>query len=336
MVEKATIRDIARLAGVSVGTASHALNNKAGVAEATRARVLEVARNLGYQPPSTTSTSIGVLMKRDRYAHFAIDPFYSYVFAGAERECQRQKINLMYASVEAESLDTSWPPFMFDNQLMGLLIVGPFPEESIRQIQEKWGHAAVLVDAYAPQLAYDSVLAESQKGAYQAISYLIEQGHQHIGLVGSHPAGYASVLERREGYQRALAAHGIADVYIEDSPLIREAVYEATRRLLERAPQVTALFACNDNVAIGAMNAATDMGRSLPDDLSIIGFDDIDLAKEVNPALTTVRVDKMAMGELAVQHLLDRLEHPVRPTLVTLLRTELVVRASVCPPGQST
>ena len=119
--------------------------------------------------------------------------------------------------------------------------------------------------------------------------------------------------------------------FIEDSPLSRAGGCNATVALLRRAPSITAFFACNDEVAIGAMNAAREMGRDIPGDLSLVGFDDIDLAQEISPTLTTVHVDKVLMGVLAVRHLRDRAENPGRPALTTTLGTTLIIRESVRP-----
>lgn len=272
-----------------------------------------------------------MLMKRDTRAHFPIDPFYSYVLAGAEQECQRQKLSLMYASVEVDERNriAVWPPMLMAQQLMGLLVVGPFPQETIVQIVDQTGQPVILVDAYSTSQQCDSIVVDNLNAADSAITYLIEQGHRHIGFVGSAPDSYPSVLQRRDAYLRVLRRHNITETYIEDSPLTREAVYDATIRLLQRAPEITAIFACNDNVAIGAMDAAHDMGLKVPRDLSIIGFDNIDLAREVKPSLTTVDVDKKLMGVLAVRYLLDRLENPSHTPLTTLLRASLVIRKSV-------
>ncbi|MBI5959734.1 MAG: substrate-binding domain-containing protein, partial [Chloroflexi bacterium] len=162
-----------------------------------------------------------------------------------------------------------------------------------------------------------------------AVDYLIENGHSRIGLIGSLPDAYPSIRERRKGYTRALKQHGIEPSYIENGPLTREGGYKATQRLLKRAPEITAIFACNDNVAIGVMNAAQDLGRHIPDDLSVIGFDDIDLSQEVTPPLTTIHVDKMLMGVLGVRQLRDRIENPARTRLTTILSTQLIIRKSV-------
>jgi LacI family transcriptional regulator len=175
------------------------------------------------------------------------------------------------------------------------------------------------------------VVIDNINSAYAAVTYLIEHGHTRIGLIGSMPDGYPSIRERRKGYMRALKHNNILETYIEDSLLNREGGYNATCALLRRAPEITAIFACNDEVAMGVLNAAREMGRTVPDDLSLIGFDDIDLAQEAKPALTTIHVDKVLLGVLAVRHLKDRAEEPGRPAIVTAISTQLIVRESVRP-----
>jgi LacI family transcriptional regulator len=334
-----TLRDVAKLAGVSLGTASQSLNNKPGVAPETRARVLNAARELGYQaqvriagPVNTTISTVGLLLKRSPQDP-EINPFYSYILSGAERECQRHGISLMYANLEVDDYNRAenWPPMLLNQQVDGILVVGAFIEATIAQISQQTGTPLVLIDAYSLGQSFDSVVIDNVNGAYTAVSYLIEQGHRCIGLVGSEEHAYPSVRERRKGYTRALKHHAIECAFIEDGPLTREAGYEATIRLLERAPQVTGIFACNDEVAISVLNAALDMGREVPRDLSIIGFDDIDLAQEVNPPLTSMHVDKGLMGVMGVRHLRDRVENPGLPTLTTSISAQLMIRDSVAP-----
>lgn len=331
------LSDVAELAGVSLGTASQALNKRNGVAPETRQRVLNAAEQLGYFQqirglggrPSTIST-IGVLMKLN-VQEPSVNPFYSYVLAGAERECQRQNLSLMYANIEVDeySKALAWPPMLLDQQVDGLMVVGAFLEETIADISQQAGMPIVLVDGYAFNNGYDMIITDNLNGAFNAVSYLIEQGHRHIGLIGSAANAYPSVRERRKGYTRALKLNGITETYIEDSPLDRDEAYRTTLRLLERAPQITAIFGCNDDTAIGCMRAARDMGRRLPEDLSVIGFDDIDLAQEIIPPLTTMHVDKVLMGAVGVRHLIDRASDPDRPTLTVTMGTQLIVRDSV-------
>ncbi|MBZ0306385.1 MAG: substrate-binding domain-containing protein, partial [Anaerolineae bacterium] len=147
-------------------------------------------------------------------------------------------------------------------------------------------------------------------------------------LIGSEPDSYPSISERRQGYLAALAQHDLKP-FVEDSALDRPQAYEATKRLMARVPQITAIFACNDNVAIGVVNALQSMGLHVPDQVSVIGFDNIDLAQELKPALTTMHVDKVLMGVVAVRHLLDRVANPSRASLKTLVSTQVIERETV-------
>ncbi|HZY42421.1 MAG TPA: substrate-binding domain-containing protein, partial [Anaerolineae bacterium] len=167
------------------------------------------------------------------------------------------------------------------------------------------------------------------QGAYRAVSYLIEHGHRHIGLVGTGRRAYPSIFERRRGYLEALQDHGIAETYFADCILQPDEAHHCAKELLSRNPQITAMFGANDRVTIAAMHAATELGRRIPDDLSFVGFDDIDLAHLVVPALTTMQVDKISLGRLAVQTLLNRVQMPALPPTVTALRTRLIERQSV-------
>lgn len=332
------MRDIASATGYSLGTVSQALNYKTGVAPETRAYVLEVAHKLGYPTKVRGSDSyspgelktVGLLIKQEGDLPYAVNPFYSYVLFGAERECQRLDINLMLASITVDynSRAISWPSLLFNNDIDGLIIIGTFLEDAIAQIEAQ-ADAIVLVDAYAPGLQVDSIVTDNLNGALNIVNYLIDCGHTKIGLIGSTPDAYPSIRERRKGYTRALKQAHIDATYIENGPLTREGGYQTTLNLLRRAPEITAIFACNDNVAIGVMNAAQELKLKIPDDLSVVGFDNIDLAEQVSPALTTVHVHKTLMGALAVSHLRDQLEREERASLTTVISTKLVVRDTV-------
>ena len=335
-----TMRDVAKQAGVSLGTASNVLNNKGNVSAEVRNRVLSAVNTLGYKHPVRLASLsmvplsvVGVISKRDPAPAPEINPFYSHVLAGIDHECQRHNLSLMYANVDVDELNrpNSLPSMVHERQVDGIIMVGTFVEDTIHRVGKTVNTPVVLVDGYAPGSVYDSIVSDNLMGAFHAVKYLIDLGHSHIGLIGSVPNGYPSIRERRKGYVKALRAADIHDEFIEDSPLSRAGGYSATVALLRRAPSITAFFACNDEVAIGAMNAAREMGRDIPGDLSLVGFDDIDLAQEISPTLTTVHVDKVLMGVLAVRHLRDRAENPGRPALTTTLGTTLIIRESVRP-----
>jgi DNA-binding LacI/PurR family transcriptional regulator len=187
------------------------------------------------------------------------------------------------------------------------------------------------VDAFVAASECDTVLTDNLRGAYEAVKYLIEQGHSRIGLVGStttrheHP----SISERRQGYLKALTEYGIRETLIEDSLLQSESAYQATLRLLDDPRGVTAIFACNDDVAMNVIRAVKDRGRRVPEDVSVIGFDDQEGSANTQPPLTTMQIDKELMGGLAVRQLYERAMKLDRPPITTLISTRLVVRDSV-------
>jgi LacI family transcriptional regulator len=213
----------------------------------------------------------------------------------------------------------------------GLIVVGAvFSNPAITQRIPR--HVpVVVVDAYANGIECDTIITHNLQGAYNAVSYLIEQGHTRIGLIGSTMAAseHPGIRERRLGYVRALSDHGITETYIEDSPLRGDAAYAAAARLLQRSPDVTAIFACNDDVAQHVIRAAHDFGRRVPEDISVIGFDDTIYALNTQPPLTTMRIEKELMGGLAVRQLYERAMNLDRPAMTTLLGTRLIVRESV-------
>lgn len=340
MSQRVTLEDIARQSGVSLATVSLVLRDKPGINEETRQRVLEVARGLGYRRRSQADPMsarqlqrVGLLLKVRADNVPQTNQFYAPVVAGIEMACRQQQINLLYAtmSVDVDNYPQELPRMLLEDDLDGLLLVGAFVDPTIGRMMERRTMSTVLVDAYAVEHTYNSVVSDNFRGAHEAVSYLIRNEHRHIGLVGSLPSAYPSIEERRRGYLQALQEHGITPQYFADSHIPSEQAAEAAADLLRRFPRITALFCCNDAMAIAVMQAAQALGRSVPDDLSIIGFDDIDLAAHVTPALTTMRVDKLSLGRLAVQLLANRAAFPTMSCVTTVLRPTLIERQSVRP-----
>jgi LacI family transcriptional regulator len=338
MGKKPTLRDVAEYADVALSTVSQALNNRPGVSPEMRHRIIASAAELGYRPKVSANVlmaadvkTIGLLTKRRNGDALNINPFYSYIIAGAESECARHRVGLMYANIEVDEHNhaISLPSILLETRVDGVMVVGAFLEETLADISSRASQNVVLVDAYsAGGIDYDSVLVDNVGGAMKAVNYLIDSGHRRIGLIGSEPGSYPSVEERRQGYLSALAQHDL-EPFIEDSDLFRPSAYAATQRLMARVRGLSAIFACNDEAAIGVVNALHDSGYHVPGQVSVIGFDNIDLARELKPALTTMHVDKVLMGVMAVRHLLDRAVNPNRAALKTLVSTQLIERDSV-------
>jgi LacI family transcriptional regulator len=331
--------EIARRSGVSLSTVSLVLRDKPGVGTDTRQRVLEAARDIGYLPRTLTAPSppalmtMGLILKAEPNRAPQANKFYSHVVAGIEMACRRQQANLLYATmtVDADSYPLELPRILVEeNTADGLLLVGVFLNDALLRVVDRRSTPIVLVDAYATSDIYDAVVSDNFGGAYQAVTYLIQHGHRHIGLVGSHPKAYPSIQERRNGYARALKDNDIAERYVAECHNINtEEVVTTTTTLLRLNPQITAVFGVNDEVALAVIDVARNLGRRVPDDLSVVGFDNIDLADCVSPPLTTMHVDKIGMGRLAVQLLVNRIEHPETSPVTAAVRPQLIGRGSV-------
>src|SRR5262245_35380718 len=338
MSERITMEDIARRSGVSLTTVSLVLRDKPGINDETRRRVLDAARTLGYRKrlpteaaPAQGLRDIGVIVKARMYDKPEHNQFYAPVLAGIEAACRKQQINLLYATVpvDEDNHPQELPRMLLEDGLDGLLLIGAFVDATIARLMHRSPTPTVLVDAYAADNGYDSVVSDNFRGAYQAVAHLIQQGHRRIGVVGSMPGAYPSIEERRRGYLQALSDYGIAEPLFADSHIAHLEAAAAAAELLRRTPGVTALFCCNDLIAIEVIRAAQQLGRRVPDDLSIVGFDDIDLAAHIAPALTTMRVDKVSMGRMAVQLLAQRVEFRDASYVTAVLRPTLVERQSV-------
>lgn len=340
MANQVTLRDIAEESGYSMAAVSLALRHKPGVSETTREHILQIAETLGYplKDPEdialpNLSQNLGVIVKSEPESPPRANPFYSRILTGIEDACRHEEINLLYAKmpVDDNNYPAEVPALLTHDQLQGLLIVGVFVNEAITPQISKLGIPIVLVDAYAVEEDYDTVLPDNFAGAYNAVTYLIDKGHRHVGMLGGCQSNYPGLKERRRGYEQALQDRGISDIYLTQCTLQPKEAAEATRELLEAHPQITAVFGCNDEVSISAIHAAREMGRHTPEELSVMGFDDIDFAQYVTPPLTTMRIDKVMMGREAVRLLQWRLQYPDAARITITVHSPLIERASVVP-----
>jgi LacI family transcriptional regulator len=248
---------------------------------------------------------------------------------GIEAAARQQRINLLYATipVDDENRPLDLPHQLLDQPLDGLLLVGAFADETVAAVAGEHPTPVVLVDSHGGQRQYDAVVSDNRGGAADAVAHLLERGHRHIALVTRPTRADPVFAERRDGYREALRAQGLREYIVEYGPSGGED--DAASALLGRHPEITAIVGCNDNFSIATMEAVRQLGRRIPEDVSIVGFDDIELAVHVTPPLTTMAVDKISMGRLAVQTLLFRLAWPDAAPALTLLRPRLIERGSV-------
>lgn len=337
MASKVTISDVAQACGVSPTTVSLVLNNKPGISDATRAHVLETARQLGHPTPTVKKqprlTTIGVVVKTDPDLLPPANPFYSQIIAGIDDACRDMSINLLFAMlpVDRHNHPKNVPPLLENSSIDGLLLVGAFIDQTISTLFGQQTPPIILVDGYSDTENYDMVVSDNFRAAYQAVEYLIHNGHRHIGLIGTEPDCYPSLNERRNGYLRALKENGLNDQYSANFNVNRSPGETETAQLLAENPQISALFCANDNVALGALRAARQLNRRVPEDLSVIGYDDTYLATSITPTLTTMRVDTLAMGRAAVHMLAMRVGKPDAARATFIVHPELVVRESTAP-----
>ena len=332
--------DVARESGVSLSTVSMVLAEKPGLPAETRQRVLSVAHALGYRnktggnqnAPGALRT-VRMFLKSQRGEIPRANEFYSHVISGIEAACARRKIDLMYTTIEVDddNYPAEIPELLQREDTDGLMFVGVFVDEPLALALDRTGLPVVLIDGYSSGHKYDSVVADNLFGAYLAAHYLISKGHTQIGFIGGHAHNrvYPSFDERRRGYLKAIEVHQLPGPYFADAAPVREEAITAATRMFKENPQLTAITGCNDFVVITAMHAALSMGLRLPQDISAVGFDDILMAENVMPPLTTMRIDKLNMGRLGVQLLANRAEVPEASVVTAQILPCLIERNSV-------
>jgi LacI family transcriptional regulator len=327
-----TLKDIAEAAHCSVATVSKALNGRPDVAEATRLRVLSIAKEHDFHPNALgkalkkrVTENIGVIFCREQLP-LSLNPFYSRVLEGIEAELAVSNYNLVLHLLP-EGNGAAIPKMIRERQVDGLVLIGVLQQGFIDQLASV-EIPTVLVDPKITSNAFCQVLIDNEHGAFQAVQFLIDHGHQRIGFI-SGDLERLSFKQRLDGYRKALEFARLP--YCEE--LVRsgglEKGYDHVSALLDLPDPPTAIFAANDINAIYGYKAVTEHDLVVPDDISIIGFDDIELGKMISPPLTTVRVYKEQMGSIAVRTLFKVLNHELTEPATTLVPTRLIERESV-------
>lgn len=324
-----TIYDVAREAGVSDATVSRVFNNKSNVREATRQRVLNAAKKLGYvanlQARSLAggqSKIIGLLVPTLDTAHIG------QVVRGIDHELAKAGYEIMlYTTRHRDSAD--YLKYIANSLSEGLLLVIPVLSQSYLSALKNLNYPYVLIDETDPSGESMTVNATNWQGAYDATEYLLQLGHRKIGFIKGLSTLNAST-ERLKGYQAALIDYGIEpdDEIILDGDFLPETGYTQSQTLLDLPTPPSAIFAANDRMAIGAMDAIREYGLAIPDDMSIVGFDDIPQSAVTSPKLTTVRQPLEQMGKAGAQLLLDKIQHPDQAPQYITMATQLIIRES--------
>ncbi|MGL4192140.1 MAG: substrate-binding domain-containing protein [Vibrio sp.] len=329
----ATMKDIARLAGVSTSTVSHVINQSRFVSDEIAERVNNAAQQLNYAPSALARSlkmnctkTIGMLVTT------STNPFFGEVVKGVERSCYQQGYNLILCNTEGDQqrMQASINALL-QKRVDGLLLMCSSVEGERLEMFERYPDIPVVVMDWGPMLfASDKIQDNSLQGGYMATKYLMECGHRTIGCV-TGPLVRHQAQMRYEGYKRALTDAGITinPDWIVEADFECTGGYQAFEKLCQRGTLPSALFVCNDMMAMGVIQAAHHRGMQIPDDLSLIGYDDIHIAKFMSPALTTIHQPKYRLGQAAIDTLLHRLQNPHAAPQVVQLEPTLVERSSV-------
>jgi DNA-binding LacI/PurR family transcriptional regulator len=334
-----TISRVAQEAGVSIQTVSRVINNRPDVAAETRERVLQVINRLGYQPNAIARSLVS---RRTRTlglitADFS-DYFFTQVIAGAEVEARKHGYFFMLGSTERNYQDEpEYIRLLTEHHVEGILFARPSTEPSNHHLAElvQQGVPVVTTAYYLPGQPLTVVDVDNVDGGRQATACLVESGHRQIAMI-TGVAGWKSVADRSAGYLEILQAANIAydPGLVAEGDWSYESGYRAMQTLLAGQRTFTALFAQNDRMAIGAIRALREMGRTVPKDVSVVGFDDIPVAAYCEPPLTTVRQPMRLVGESATRLLIQAIGQPNGgDSQEVLLKTELVRRESCVSRG---
>jgi DNA-binding LacI/PurR family transcriptional regulator len=331
-----TIKQIAEEAEVSIGTVSHVINGTAKVREKLRVRVLDAIRSLGYQPSELArglrrnQTSMLAMMIPD-----VTNPFFPAVVRGVEDVAFKSSYRVVLCNTDNDRRKE----ILYLNSIRsyrpaGWLVIPSVDSEISSHFNLKAPSATpvVCIDRQPQGWQGDVALVANEDGAYNATRHLLRMGHRHLAVI-TGPLHLANAVERLQGFKRALTEAKIpidAD-YIQEARFERTSGYHAAKRLLRMLPRPTAIFACNDLMALGVLLAARELGLQCPEELSLVGFDNLDSAEFTAPALTTVHQSGYQLGTAAGRLLLDRIAGSQQPPQKIVLPTELIIRHSVAP-----
>ncbi|WP_413285672.1 DNA-binding transcriptional regulator CytR [Vibrio sp. MA40-2] len=331
----ATMKDVAQLAGVSTATVSRALMNPEKVSASTRKRVEDAVLEAGYSPNSLARN----LRRNESKTIVTIvpdicDPYFTEIIRGIEDAAtEHGYLVLLGDSGMQQKRESSFVNLVFTKQADGMLLLGTDLPFDVSKPEQKNLPPLVMACEYAPELELPTVHIDNLTSAFEAVNYLTQMGHKKIAQI-SGPEESALCKFRHQGYQQALRRAGIAlnSAYCTSSNFTFEGGAKALRKLQSLPDAPTAIFCHNDTMAIGAIQEAKKLGLRVPQDISLVGFDDIQFSQYCDPPLTTVSQPRYEIGRQAMLMMLELLKGRDVRAGSRLLETQLVIRNSVAPP----
>jgi DNA-binding LacI/PurR family transcriptional regulator len=333
---RVTSYDVARLAGVSRSTVSFVLNNvDMQISEETKQRVLAASTELGYAPDATAQALvsrrtriIGLVLIRSPH-HIDADIFLTQVLDGLIQATQRHNMRLLLDLVEEASSESTYLDLIQSKRIDGLVISGPRSDNTALRSLVQEGFPLVLM-GQLPDPDFHYVDVDNHAAAQTAVEHLVGLGHTRIACITNARHSYTAAIQRLQGYRDVLEAHSIPchDKLVRYGDFTLESGYGEMCSLLDEPEVPSAVFVASDVVAFGAMSAIRERGLRIPDDIAVVGFDDVPLARYASPPLTTAHLPAPEMGRQAGEMLIQLIQGGRPATRHLLLDTYLVVRES--------
>ncbi len=335
--KRATSLEVAQEAGVSRTTVSLVLNNapRSGIPEQTRRRVLNAAARLNYYPNVTARrlaagrTNTIALVMHQNPERAAADLFLPEVLRGLNAAIHGQDYHILFCPVDPDDPEDGYAYLIYEGYVDAIILSGPqLKEQEAVDLFDQ--NLPIVITGRLPGHSVPYVDADNYQGAQLATNHLITLGHQRIGLITNAPLFYLASRERYRGYQDSLLA---ADLFydpslVQEGNFTSESGFQAMNKLMDLVEQPTAVFVASDVVAFGAMQAVRQRGLKIPDDMAVVGFDDVSIARHMEPLLTTVHLPAYDLGWMAGVLALQLINQEVIATDGYLLPTELVIRYS--------
>jgi LacI family transcriptional regulator len=352
------IRAVAELAQLSPATVSLALRNQDSIPPETRERVLAAAAKLNYEyKPRAAKSSKKNGSKSIRNLLYVVNdygdspllanPFYGAILNGAVAASPSFNSYVHPVILQHDHPLEAPLPDALRNSPDGILLASPYPTALVKHVGETVDCPMVLIDNLIPGSPYDTIMNDDFGGAYQAVQHLLELGHRYIYMImgplkkpGVLPNTPPSVIDRYRGYSAAMLDGGQTPFPAVEIPLDYDQTISGRKELpqwlsglLGRSSRLTALFCNVDFYAVQIVSALQSIGYRVPDDISVVGFDDLDIAQMIHPQLTTVQINRSAMSQVAVERLVTRMEGDVSAPLSIHVGARLIVRGSSAPPA---
>ncbi|MGF1760292.1 HTH-type transcriptional repressor PurR [Photobacterium sagamiensis] len=329
----ATIKDVARMAGVSTTTVSHVINKTRFVAEATQKKVLAAVDELNYAPSAVarslkcnTTRTIGMLVTK------STNPFFAEVIHGVEEYCYKDGYTLILCNTEGNlSKQRDYLRMLAEKRVDGLLVMCSDIDQELLDLLERKSDLPMVIMDWGPESPHtDKIQDNAEFGGYIATKHFIEHGHAKIGCLSGH-VEKVTCRERLKGFKKAMAEANLVvnDDWILEGDFECESAVAAANQYIAMDERPTAIFCFNDIMAMALISTFEQAGIRVPGDISIIGYDNIELAPYFSPPLTTIHQPKRRLGKTAVEILMERVKDKDHARRVFEMAPELVIRKSV-------